>query len=128
LGLTKGDGKISHILGDRLMVGPQTLNLIILVQIQVSQQIMKTIIKKIDKEWLDLILVGKKAFELRVADFQIEEGDILKLEEYTNDDVRKPTGRSIKKKVKYLRKVDLKKWIEKQPELLEKGFYVIQFD
>lgn len=89
---------------------------------------MKTIVKKIDREWLDLILAGKKRYDLRVADFQIEEGDILKLEEYTNDDIRKPTGRSIEKTVKYLRKVDLKKWIEKQPDLLEKGFYIIQFD
>ena len=89
---------------------------------------MKTIIRKIDKEWLDLILAGKKKFELRIADFQIEEGDVLRLEEYTNDKIRKPTGRSVEKKVKYLRKVDLKGWIEKQPELLEKGFYIIQFD
>lgn len=68
---------------------------------------MKTVIKRIDKEWLDLILSGKKKFELRLADFDVEEGDIIRLEEWTNDEVRKPTGRFVEKKVTYLRKVDL---------------------
>lgn len=95
---------------------------------------MKTITKKIDKEWFELILVGKKKYELRVADFDIEEGDILRLEEYTqngwvgNKENRRPTGRFIEKKVALCKKTDIKKWIETQPELLEKGFYVIQFD
>jgi ASC-1-like (ASCH) protein len=95
---------------------------------------MKTIIKKIDTEWFDLILAGKKKYELRLADFDIEEGDIIRLEEYTqegfsgNTEGRKPTGRSIEKKVTFLRKTNIKQWIENQPELLEKGFYVIQFD
>lgn len=44
---------------------------------------MKTITKKILKEWLDLILVGKKKFELRLADFDLKEGDVLKLDEYS---------------------------------------------
>lgn len=89
---------------------------------------MKTITKKIDKEWLDQIIEGKKKFELRLADFDIQEGDTLKLEEWTKDENRKPTGRSIEKKVKYVRKVNLKEWINSQPELIESGFYVIQFD
>lgn len=89
---------------------------------------MKTVIKKIGKEWLDLIAAGKKKFELRLADFEIEEGDTIRLEEWTNDKIRKPTGRFIEKKVNYLRKVDLHEWSKKQPEILEKGFYVIQFE
>lgn len=95
---------------------------------------MKTIIKKVDTEWFDLILAGKKKFELRLADFDIEEGDILRLEEYTkegwdgNKEDRKPTGRFIEKEVTYVRKVDLKKWIENQPDLLDNGFYTIQFE
>ena len=90
---------------------------------------MKAITKKILQEWLDLILAGKKKFELRLADFDIKEGDILKLEEYSGiSKDRKPTGKFINKKVKYLQKVDLKSWIKQQPELLEKGFYVIQFE
>jgi ASC-1-like (ASCH) protein len=95
---------------------------------------MKTIVKKIDKEWFDLIESGKKKYELRLADFDIEEGDILRLEEYTENGwvgdkkERTPTGRFMEKKVSFLRKVDLEKWIEIQPEIKEKGFYVIQFD
>lgn len=89
---------------------------------------MKTVIKKINTEWFDLILSGKKKFELRVADFEIAEGDTLRLEEWTVGEDRKPTGRFIEKKVTYLRKVDLKEWQKSQPDILDKGFYVIQFD
>lgn len=90
---------------------------------------MKTVTKKITKEWFDLILAGKKKFELRYADFEINEGDTLRLEEHEGvGGDRKPTGRFIEKKVKYLQKVDLKEWIKQQPDLIEKGFYTIQFD
>ena len=89
---------------------------------------MKTITKKIDKEWFDLILSGKKKFEGRVADFDINEGDILRLEEWTKGDKRRFTGRFIEKEVTYVQKHNAKEWIENQPEILEKGFYTIQFD
>lgn len=89
---------------------------------------MKIIIKKIDKIWFDQISEGKKKFELRLADFEIEDGDIIRLEEYTPGKNRKPTGRFIEKKVNYVRKVDLDDWLKKQPELIENGFYIIQFD
>ncbi len=90
---------------------------------------MKTIIKKIDTEWLDLIIAGKKKYELRLADFEIEDGDILRLEEWVGvGDDRKPTGRYIEKKVTFAKKIDLENWIKTQPELIEKGFYVLQFE
>lgn len=89
---------------------------------------MKTITKKIDPEWFDMILSGKKKFELRVADFEIEDGDIIRLEEYTTGEDRKPTGRFIEKKANYVRKIDLQGWIKRQPELMKNGFYIIQFD
>jgi hypothetical protein len=90
---------------------------------------MKTITKKIDKEWLDMILAGKKKFELRLADFDIEDGDILRLEEWAGIGAnRKPTGRFVEKQITYARKVDLKKWIENQPDLIDKGFFVLQFE
>ncbi|MFZ2205008.1 MAG: DUF3850 domain-containing protein [Minisyncoccia bacterium] len=87
---------------------------------------MVTVTKKIDTEWFELVLSGKKKFELRLADFDIKEGDILRLEEYTEE--KKPTGRFIEKVVTYVRKPDLSEWIKQQPELLEKSFFVIQFD
>lgn len=90
---------------------------------------MTTVIKKIDPEWFEMILSGKKKFEIRLADFDIAEGDTLKLEEWIGEgEERKPSGRSIEKVVTYVRKPDLKDWIEKQPEVIEKSFYVIQFD
>jgi len=42
---------------------------------------MKTIKKKIWTEYFELIESGKKRFELRLADFDIKEGDILILQE-----------------------------------------------
>ena len=90
---------------------------------------MKVVTKKIDTEWFNLVESDKKKFELRVADFDLEEGDVIRLEEYIGQEPnRTPTGRVIEKKVTYLRKVDLKDWAKKQPEIMEKGFYVIQFD
>lgn len=90
---------------------------------------MSKIVKKIDTEWFEMIQEGKKKFELRLADFDIAEGDTLRLEEWVGEGSdRKPTGRFIEKEAKYVRKVDLKSWIEKQPGLLEEGMYVIQFD
>lgn len=87
---------------------------------------MKTITKKITTEWYEAILDGSKTYELRLADFDIKEGDTLRLEEWTGTgDDKIPTGRSLEKKVNHLRKVDLKSWVKEQPELLEDGFYVI---
>jgi hypothetical protein len=90
---------------------------------------MATITKKILPEWFDAIQSGKKKYELRLADFEIQDGDILRLEEWdsTGED-RRPTGRVIEKTVTYVRKVDLDGWIRMQPELTEKGFYVLQFE
>lgn len=90
---------------------------------------MKVITKKILPEWFDAIASGQKKFELRVADFDIEDGDILRLEEWVGEgDERKPTGRIIEKKVGHVRKVNLREWMKNQPELEEKGFYVLQFE
>ncbi len=90
---------------------------------------MKTITKKIDTNWFEDILARRKKFELRLADFDIEEGDTLRLEEWVvGGEGRKPTGRYIEKQVTYLRKVDLKNWAKNQPGILEEGMYVIQFE
>lgn len=90
---------------------------------------MSTITKKILPEWFDAIESGKKKYELRLADFDIQDGDTLRLEEWVGEDEdRKFTGRFIEKKITYVRKVNLKEWIENQPELTEEGFYVLQFE
>ncbi len=89
---------------------------------------MKTIIKKIDTEWFDAIQNGTKDYELRLADFDIQEGDTLRLEEWTvTGEERKATGRVLEKIVTHVRKVDLNTWVKQQPNLMEDGFYVIRF-
>jgi hypothetical protein len=90
---------------------------------------MKTITKKILPEWFYKIEAGIKKYELRLADFDIQDGDTLRLEEWVGEgENRKPTGRVLEKKVTWAKKVELKDWIEQQPELTEKGFYVLQFE
>lgn len=90
---------------------------------------MATVTKKILPEWFDAIISGQKKYELRLADFDIQAGDTLRLEEWIGEgEDRKPTGRVIEKKVDYVRKVDLDCWLKTQPEIEEKGFYVLQFD
>jgi hypothetical protein len=61
------------------------------------------------KTWPSLfqkVLDGKKNTDLRLADFDIKEGDVLVLEEY-DPDKKEYTGRKIEKKVRNLNKVNL---------------------
>jgi ribosomal protein S17 len=60
--------------------------------------------KKTWPNFFQKILEGKKTVDIRLADFDIKEGDTLILEEY-NPKTKKYTGRTIKKKVKNLNKV-----------------------
>jgi len=90
---------------------------------------MATITKKILPEWFDRIASGQKKYELRLAEFDVKDGDTLRLEEWVGEgESRKPTGRVLEKTVTYVRRVDLKGWLDRQPEIAEKGFYVLQFD
>ena len=82
----------------------------------------KVVTKKIDTIWFENILAGRKKFELRLADFDIAEGDMGDGAE------RKFTGRHIEKKVAYMQKIDLKDWAANQPEILDKGIYALQFE
>jgi hypothetical protein len=89
----------------------------------------RRIVKKILPEYFDLIASGKKKYEFRVADFEVEEGDVLVLEEWDSLDkaTRKPTGRVIDKTVTYTRKFSPDEF--KQSEDIQKhGFYILQFE
>ena len=84
------------------------------------------IIKK--KTWPELfekVLRGEKKFDMRLADFDIKEGDVLVLEEW-DPKTKEYTGRKIEKKVDAVFKFNLDSFGQKQ-ELEENGFYVIQF-
>ncbi len=87
----------------------------------------RRIVKKILPEYFDLIASGKKGYEFRVADFEVEDGDVLVLEEWDSIDAttRKPTGRVLEKEVSYAQKFSLDEF--KQSEDMQKhGFYILQ--
>lgn len=83
------------------------------------------IIKKVWPEYFEKILSKKKNFELRLADFNCNEEDVLVLKEW-NPKNKKFTGRIIEKKVKYVLKTkDVKFWPKE--EIDKYGFQIISF-
>jgi len=90
----------------------------------------KKIIKKILPEYFQDILDGKKKYELRLNDFEIEQGDILVLEEWTSADPknRQATGRKIEKKVSYLKKFKFQDLWWTEEEIKEQGIQIISFE
>lgn len=64
---------------------------------------MKTIEKKVWPEYFQKILEGSKTFELRLNDFDIEEGDKFVLKEW-DPNVKEYTGRVLEKIVGYVGK------------------------
>ena len=57
--------------------------------------------KKVWPEYFQKILDGKKTYELRLADWECNEGDILVLQEW-NPETKEYTGREIEKEVTYV--------------------------
>lgn len=80
--------------------------------------------KKILPEYFEAILSGKKKFELRLNDFEIDEGDILVLEEI-DPRTRQYTGRKIEKKVTNVAKFMIDKLFWPKKEIEEKGLQII---
>ena len=58
--------------------------------------------KKATTDYFAQVLAGTKTFDLRLADWECREGDILVLDEI--DDAKQLTGRSIRKKVGFVLK------------------------
>lgn len=87
---------------------------------------MRTIEKKLFSEYFEQILQGKKTFEVRLNDFEIEEGDTLLLRE-VNPETKEYTGRQIEKKVGYVGKWKLSHFEQFWPkeDIDEKGLMVI---
>ena len=87
---------------------------------------MATIRKKVWKEYFEKIIAGKKKFELRLADFEINEGDTLVLEEWDKDR-KEYTGRKIETTATYIiKKKNLPFW--SQEEVDKYGYQIIQFE
>jgi hypothetical protein len=81
--------------------------------------------KKVWPEFYQLILDGKKNFELRLANFTCRPGDILVLQEW-DPEADEPTGRLLEKEVTYVLRT--KKWkFWSQEDLDEFGLQIISF-
>jgi len=79
--------------------------------------------KKVLSEYFESILQGQKTFELRLADWQCEPGDVLVLKEI-DATTKQTTGRSLKRKVGYVLKTkDLRLFAE--DEVARFGYQVI---
>lgn len=87
---------------------------------------MATIKKKIWPEYFDAVSSGKKKYELRLNDFEIEEGDTLLLEEW-DPKTGEYTGRKIEKRVMYVGRFRIDKLFWPEKEIKEKGIQVISF-
>ena len=87
---------------------------------------MAIIKKKIWPEYFELVSSGKKKFELRVADFEVGEGDTLLLEEW-DPKTNQYTGRKIEKKISFVLKFNLNDFGQEEV-IKEKGLVVIQID
>ena len=87
---------------------------------------MAIIKKKIWPEYFELVSSGKKKFELRLADFEVGEGDTLLLEEW-DPETKEYTGRKIEKKVSFVLKFNLNDFGQ-EDIIREKGLVIIQLD
>jgi len=82
--------------------------------------------KKTWPEYFEKILKGEKNMELRLANFDLNKGDVLILEEY-NPKTKTYTGRTIKKVVKNITKFNPTE-CHTFEEIKQYGFYEIELD
>ncbi len=90
---------------------------------------MKTITKKIWPEYFEAVLFGKKKYELRLNDFDVQEGDTIILEEW-DPKTKELTGRNIEKKVTYIGrfKMDELEMFWPKKDIMEKGIQIISME
>lgn len=90
----------------------------------------RRIVKKLLPQYFQEILDGKKKFELRLNDFEIEPGDVLVLEEYTTDDpaTRVATGRVLEREVTYIHRFKPQDLWWSEEDIKEKGLQIISFE
>lgn len=83
--------------------------------------------KKIWPEYFEAVNSGKKNYELRLNDFEVNEGDTLILEEW-DPETKEYTGKKVEKKVTYVGrfKIDQLFWTEDQ--IKEKGIQIISLE
>jgi len=81
--------------------------------------------KKTWPEYFQKILEGKKTFDLRLADWDCKEGDILVLKEW-DPKTEKYTGRVIEKEITYVGKTKDMSFFRKE-DVEKYGYQVIAF-
>lgn len=83
----------------------------------------KKIEKKVQKEYFDAILDGRKRFEVRLADFECKPGDVLVLKE--QKDSNELSGREIECEVLYkFNTKDIEKFYSKE-EIEKQGLVIL---
>ena len=88
---------------------------------------MSIIKKKIWPEYFNAIASGKKKYELRLNDFDVQEGDMLLLEEW-DPKTAKYTGRKIEKKVTYVGRFKIDHLFWPEAEIKDKGIQIISLE
>ena len=83
--------------------------------------------KKILPEYFKQIKSGKKKFELRLADWECKEGDVLALREWDNK-TQNYTGRVIEKKVTYVLKFKNDNLFWSKKDIEEHGLQIISIE
>jgi hypothetical protein len=87
---------------------------------------MAVIRKKSYPPYFEQVLKGEKRFDLRLADFDVEQGDTIIFEEY-DPATRKPTGRTSTHRIGYvLNTRDLSYW--SAADIARRGFVVMQLE
>jgi len=86
----------------------------------------RTIRKKTWPDYFQMILEGKKKFDIRLADFDVKKGDVIVFEEF-DPKTKSYTGRTHEVKVTLvIMPNELPYWSDQ--EKAEKGFQVVQFE
>lgn len=83
--------------------------------------------KKVWPEYFQMIIDGKKKYELRLNDFEVQEGDILFLREWDNA-TKEYTGRSLEKRVTMIHKFFVDNLFWSEEEIKEKGLQIISLE
>lgn len=88
---------------------------------------MAIIKKKIWPRFYEDIASGRKKYDWRLNDFEVNEGDTIVFEEW-DPDIKEYTGRTLEKKIVYIGRFDLKNTFFSPEELLEKGILIMSLE
>lgn len=83
--------------------------------------------KKIWPGYFDAVVSGRKKYELRLNDFEVNEGDVLVLEEW-DPKIKQYTGRSVEKKVTYVGRFKINRLFWPEEEIKARGMQIISLE